>query len=66
MNTLIIRKAQPHDSHALSTLIRRTLRTVNARDYPPHTIAHLVEIYSPRRIRRDILSNTVYLERIRF
>ena len=45
-----IRRFQNKDAAAVSALICRTLRVSNARDYPPQTIAALVEKMQPEGI----------------
>ncbi|MBN1259077.1 MAG: GNAT family N-acetyltransferase [Anaerolineae bacterium] len=47
---IIVKRFVPDQAQAVSDLIRRNLREINCRDYPPETIESLVGDYGPENI----------------
>lgn len=56
-----IRRFEERDAQAVSDLIAETLRTTNARDYPPDYIENDVQIFSPAYILRRAQATHFYV-----
>ena len=56
-----IQKFRVSDAPRVSRLVRGTLTTVNAREYPNITIQKFVKHFSAQNLKNDAKTNTVYL-----
>jgi GNAT superfamily N-acetyltransferase len=58
--SFVIRAATLDDALAISELCVRTIRAINARDYPPDVIEQTCANFSTERVRRKMLERQVY------
>ncbi len=56
-----IRKFRVSDASKVSRLVRGTLKTVNAREYPKKTIQMFVKYFSAQNIKKDSKTDSIYL-----
>ncbi len=60
--TIELRQARDTDAALISDLVRKTIRTCNAQDYPAHVIRRLItEHFSPEHIRDWLTSRFILI-----
>ena len=56
-----IRLFQDKDARAVSEIIRKCLREVNSKDYPPSVIRYMCRFFTPGRMKKNSRDGTVFV-----
>jgi putative acetyltransferase len=61
MNDLVIRNARPADAAAISTLVQRTVRMSNGKDYPSQAIELIVANFATDKVGQRMAERDVFV-----
>ena len=61
MDDLAIRAARPDDAAAISTLVQRTVRISNGKDYPAHSIELIVANFAADKVGQRMAERDVFI-----